>query len=209
MRVEPRDGRDGYSSARDELLGIVVEREGFLFRLLLMETRFILATKLWASWNNFVVIAWRPLSVSRGRRLSGSLVLLQYCCCREKCTLHQINQWKDKTVNAYRLALIGLDPNIVMYVGKYKAMPWELGELSVHSMFPGLASKLPMLVNNVIGQSGNNECMIRSNDRIFWSSKRTMNKMESVIIKNKRLTCVLSMLILFLKLILDINYSLL
>ena len=73
----------------------------------------------------------------------------------------------------------------------------------------GTYSDLEILVDIAIDPSGSIDCLTRSNGGMFVWSERTINKMESATIENKRLKFVLSMFALFLNLMLDIEESLL
>ena len=67
---------------------------------------------------------------------------------------------------------------------------------------------LGMLVGIAINPNCNSDCLTRLSNGVFHWSERTINKLHTVNIQDKRLVLVLSMCALFLNLMLDLDDSL-
>ena len=67
----------------------------------------------------------------------------------------------------------------------------------------GAFCDLTLMVGIAINPSSNTECLTRTSGVIIHWSKRTINKIESVSVEDKRMRLVVSMFSLFLNLMLD------
>ena len=67
----------------------------------------------------------------------------------------------------------------------------------------GAFCDLTLMVGIAINPSSNTECLTRTSGGLFHWSERTINKIESVSVEDKRMRLVVSMFSLFLNLMLD------